>query len=97
MKFVAVIDYLQDKEKISALRPRHREYLALLRDRGQLAASGPFMDDSGALIIYEAAEVGEAEGLLKGDPFYENGIFVHYRLRAWRPVVSNPDLLSQPS
>ena len=33
----------------------HRQYLATLKTNGQLAASGPFTDDSGALIIYEAA------------------------------------------
>ena len=89
MKFAAVIEYIQDKDKIQSLRPVHRQYLFQLRDRGQLAASGPFTDDSGALIVYEAASAAEAEKLLQGDPFSQNGIFLRYVLRPWNPVICN--------
>ena len=89
MKFAAIIEYSQDKEKIQALRPVHRQYLAGLKATGQLAAAGPFTDDSGALIVYEAASAAEAEKLLQGDPFAQNGIFLRYVLRPWNPVIVN--------
>ncbi len=66
MKFAAIIEYLQDKAKIALVRPVHRQYLADLKAKGQLAASGPFTDDSGALIVYEAASRAEAEALPPG-------------------------------
>jgi uncharacterized protein YciI len=93
MKFAAIIEYLQDKAKVAQLRPVHRQYLASLRERGQLVASGPFTDDSGALIIYEAPTREEAEKLLQGDPFHQSGIFVRWQLRPWNPVIANRDLL----
>lgn len=93
MKFAAIIAYSKDKEKIAAVRPMHRQYLASLREKGQLAISGPFTDDSGALIVYEAATREEAEALLKGDPFHQNGIFVSYELRPWNAVMANRELL----
>ena len=93
MKFAAVIEYSHDKAKIAAVRPTHRQYITGLRERGQLAASGPFTDDSGALIIYEAASREEAEGFLQADPFHQNGIFLRYQLRPWNPVIANRDLL----
>jgi hypothetical protein len=93
MKFAAIIEYTQDKVKIAELRPVHRQYLASLKARGQLAISGPFTDDSGGLIVYEAASAEEAETLLRGDPFHDGGIFVRYRLRPWNPVLANPELL----
>lgn len=93
MKFAAIIEYAQDKEKIAQIRPVHRQYLAGLRDRGQLAISGPFADDSGALIVYEAGSAEEAEKLLRGDPFFANGIFLQYKLRPWNPVIANRELL----
>jgi uncharacterized protein YciI len=93
MKFAAVIEYAPDREKIQAVRPAHRQYLTSLKERGQLVASGPFLDDSGALIIYEAAGPDEAEKLLQGDPFHQNGIFVRWQLRPWNPVMANRDLL----
>ena len=89
MKFAAIIEYSQDKEKIQAIRPVHRQYLASLKERGQLAASGPFTDDSGALIVYEAGSAEEAEKLLQGDPFHANGIFLKWQLRPWNPVIGN--------
>ncbi len=92
MKFAAIIEYAQDKAKIAELRPVHRQYLATLKANGQLAASGPFTDDSGALIVYEAASAAEAEKILKGDPFSLNGIFVSYVLRPWNPVIANREL-----
>ena len=92
MKFAAVIEYSQDKARVAQLRPVHRQYLTGLRDGGRLAAAGPFTDDSGALIVYEAGSHEEAEKLLRGDPFHQNGIFVTYQLRPWNPVIANREL-----
>jgi uncharacterized protein YciI len=92
MKFAAIIEYIQDKAKIAEIRPVHRQYLAGLKDTGQLAASGPFTDDSGALIIYEANSAEEAETILRGDPFCKNGIFVKWQIRPWNPVIAKREL-----
>jgi uncharacterized protein YciI len=92
MKFAAIITYIPDRAKVAALRPEHRQYLTALRDRGQLAAAGPFTDDSGSLIVYEAASREEAERLIQGDPFAASGVFVTYDLRPWNPVLANREL-----
>lgn len=93
MKFAALVEYLQDAETVDRLRPVHRQYLALLKEKGQLAISGPFEDGSGALIVYEAESVAAAEALLKGDPFHANGVFLRWQFRPWNPVIANPALL----
>jgi uncharacterized protein YciI len=92
MKFAAIIEYIRDAKKVAEVRPQHRQYLMSLKDNGQLAAAGPFTDDSGALIVYEARSREEAEGFLKADPFNTHGIFVNYQLRPWNPVMCNRDL-----
>jgi uncharacterized protein YciI len=92
MKFAAVIEYITDKDKIQSLRPTHRQYLAALKERGQLAVCGPFTDDWGGLIVYEAASAAEAEALLKADPFHQGGVFVRWTLRPWNAVMANRDL-----
>jgi uncharacterized protein YciI len=92
MKFAAVIEYSRDKAKIAEVRPVHRQYLTGLHESGRLVAAGPFTDDSGALIVYEAASREEAEALIANDPFARNGIFVGYQLRPWNPVMANRDL-----
>lgn len=86
MKFAAVIDYLTDAEKIQAIRPQHREYLADLKAKGKLFVSGPFTDGSGALIIYEAESEAEARELLENDPFCQGGVFVRWQVRPWQQV-----------
>ena len=92
MKYAAVIEYAQDREKVERVRPVHRQYLAGLKERGQLAASGPFADGSGALIVYEAESADAAEALLKGDPFHHEGVFVRWQLRPWNVVMANREL-----
>jgi uncharacterized protein YciI len=92
MKFAAIIEYLQDREKVEAVRPVHRQYLTDLLRRGQLAAAGPFTDGSGALIVYEAASAEEAEKLLQGDPFCQQGVFLRWQLRPWHTVMANREL-----
>ena len=92
MKFAAIIEYIPERAKILEHRPAHRRYLSGLLERGQLAVCGPFTDDSGGLIVYEAGSRDEAEQLLKADPFYHHGIFVTYKLRPWNPVMIRNDL-----
>ena len=89
MKYAATIEYLQDAERVGRVRPVHRQYLAGLKERGQLAASGPFADGSGALIVYEAESAEAAEALLKGDPFHAEGVFLKWTIRPWNVVIAN--------
>lgn len=93
MKFAAVIEYTQDKEKIAAIRPTHRAYLTKLLEDGKLVASGPFEDDYGALIVYEAADMAGAEAILKADPFHDGGIFIRWTIRPWKLLFANPQLM----
>ena len=92
MKFAAIIEYIQDKAKIETIRPAHRQYLTELKAKGQLAATGPFLDDFGALIIYEAARKEDAEALLEADPFNKAGVFVSWVIRPWNPMIANREL-----
>ena len=85
MKFATVFEYA-NVEKIPETRPAHRAYLTELKERGQLVASGPFEDDSGALIIYEAESAEAAERLIRGDPFHEAGVFARWTIKPWKQV-----------
>ena len=93
MKYAAVIEYIQDAEKVDATRPAHRAYLASLIEKDQLFGSGPFADGYGALIIYEADSPEAAEALLKADPFHAAGVFVRWTIRPWKMVFANPRLM----
>ena len=93
MKFAAVIEYCPDKAKILEVRPAHREYLTGVVKAGHLVVGGPYLDDSGAIIIYDAESQEQAEKLLRDDPFARQGVFVSWTLRPWKVVMSNPELV----
>lgn len=86
MKYAASIEYLQDAAVVEQHRPAHRAYLTSLLQGGQLFASGPYDDGSGALIVYEADSPDAAEALLKADPFHEAGVFLTWTLRPWKVI-----------
>lgn len=86
MRYPAILVYCADKDKVQSLRPAHREYLRRLQHEGKLAMAGPFTDDSGALIVYEAASLEEARSLLENDPFNKGGVFESYQLKEWNQV-----------
>lgn len=89
-KFVALVTFFPDTEKRLAVRPTHREYLKSLFDAGKLHESGPYLDDSGALIIYEAADEAEARSLLANDPYTPAGIIASVDLKEWNRVFPPP-------
>lgn len=89
MLWAALIRY-GNQEKIQEVRPVHRQYLSSLREQGKLWASGPFVDDSGALIIYEAESEEEARELIEKDPFYSAGVFQEIQLKPWNIVFTPP-------
>lgn len=86
-KFAAVVGYIEDADRVGEVRPRHREYLNGLLEAGKLYKSGPFTDGSGALIIYEAEDLAEAQVLLANDPFSKNGVINEATLREWKIVM----------
>lgn len=52
-----------------------------------LVMAGPWADDSGALLVFDAQR-SEVDDVMAGDPYYgTEGVRV-VGLREWRPVVS---------
>lgn len=87
-KFAVILTYdPADTERRQAIRPTHREYLKSLAERGKLLHSGPWADDSGALIIYEAESLDEAREILAGDPFSTEGIARNAVIKEWNRVL----------
>ena len=90
MKIIAVMNYIQDMEKIKRTAPAHRSYRQRFLEDGRLRAAGPFDDESGALWTLEVETIEEAEKIVKGDPFAEAGVCVSWKLYPLGPVVVSP-------
>ena len=87
--FAATLTYVDDADRIATVRPTHREYLKTLLDSGKLHESGPFTDDSGALIIYNAESEADARELLANDPFTTGGVVSEATVKEWNIVMSS--------
>lgn len=86
--FAVNLEFSDDVQRRSEVRPTHREYLATLLKKGKLQQSGPFTDDSGALLIYDVEDVAEAQELLSNDPYTPAGIIVGATIKEWNVVMS---------
>ena len=90
--FVVEYSYPADSDLITEVRPRHREFLAALKEKGMLIGSGPYTDgDGGALIVVrlpEPASLDDARELMDRDPFHTEGALTARVFHTWNPVLN---------
>ena len=87
-KFAAILTF-GDETKRLEVRPGHRAYLERLLAGGNLHASGPWADDTGALILYEAVDEAEARALLAADPYSQTaGVLADVQLKEWKRLYA---------
>lgn len=89
MALFAVTIIYGDNERKLEVRPKHREYLQTLLDAGKLHESGPFTDETGALLIYEVETEAEAKELLANDPYTAGGVIGEATIKEWNVVFSH--------
>lgn len=88
-KFTVQVVFTGDNARIEETRPIHRQYLAQLLADGKLHESGPYVDGSGALIIYEAEDLAAAEAVLAADPYsIKGGIIASAAIHEWNRVFA---------
>jgi uncharacterized protein YciI len=56
-------------------RTAHRAHLARLADAGTLLMAGPFADESGGMIVFEADDETTVQSIMHADPFSVEGVF----------------------
>lgn len=88
-KFAVELVYVDDRERRLEARPAHREYSRELAARGVLLAGGPFADERGALLIYEASDADELQRVLDADPYVEAGVIAETIIREWTAVTGS--------
>ncbi len=78
--------YAADEAALAEIRPIHRVWLKGLYESGTLLASGPMVDNPGALLIFKAESVEELSALLDNDPFDIAGFIGERVVTQWNPV-----------
>ncbi len=63
----------------------HGRYMLSLYTRGTLKFAGPFLDDTGGAVLFEAENLEEAKAIVAGDPAVVSGVFLA-ELHPWKLV-----------
>lgn len=74
-------------EKRMEHRANHRVYLHDLVAKGKILMAGPFVDETGGLIIWETEDQTELEQLIAQDPFTIEGVFASTEIIPWIQVA----------
>ena len=83
--FLVETRYVPDR--MPAVRPKHREFIGELATQGRVAVAGPLADDSGGVILIEAADLAALNDLLDTDPYHTEGAVSARTVREYRPVL----------
>lgn len=78
--------YTAEPEALAEIRPIHRAWLAEQLENGSLLASGPMVDNPGALLIFKAEDAASLSALLDNDPFDIAGFIGERVVTEWNPV-----------
>lgn len=70
-------------------RGEHLAHLERLKSEGALVAAGPMVDQSGGMIIFDAADEAAAHALVEQDPYTRLDVTKDRQLREWRVTVGS--------
>jgi uncharacterized protein YciI len=83
-KFILFGSYCENAiEKRTPYRQAHLDGLAQQKADGILVTLGPTVDNSKVFGIYEADSEATVRRLIEGDPYWQNGIWTDYEVKAW--------------
>jgi uncharacterized protein YciI len=68
------------------VRPAHLAHLQPLVDAGRVPIAGPFLDQTGSLIVIEAASLEDAWAIVARDPYVTAGVFNHVEVKPFKAV-----------
>jgi uncharacterized protein YciI len=93
MYALVLIRYRRSLDEIASTTPDHRAYLAGLKEKGLLLASGPFDPRTGGALLLRLPDddPGALDRVRNGDPFWLQGL-ADYELLRWVPVIGVEEL-----
>jgi hypothetical protein len=85
-KFAVQYVYGPDRDRLAEVRPKHRDYLDALVEKGVLLLSGPYADGDAALLVFEVADEAELQGILAADPYAGAQVLAETTAREWNAI-----------
>ena len=78
--FLVVLNEKSNKRLDESLLHQHVEHLKCLAQNGHLLLCGPFVNDTGAMIVLQGDGISEVEALIQADPFVQNKFYGGYSI-----------------
>ena len=94
--FLVELRYEQ-REQIDLLRPRHRDHIERLFNKGQVASAGRFSDNSGSVFLYRVDVEAELLPLVESDPYLQEGVAAIISMRAFEPGIAAAIQYARPA
>ncbi|MGH2550612.1 MAG: YciI family protein [Thermomicrobiales bacterium] len=82
-----VLTTFTSQEARIAHRAEHRVYLRANADAGKLLMAGPFVDETGGFIVFEATDEAEVKAIMAADPFSTEGVFKTIEIKEFTQVA----------
>lgn len=79
-RFLVLTTFTSQEARL-AHRARHREHLNAQAAAGKLLMAGPFGDESGGMIIFEADSEDEVREIMAADPFSTENVFATVEIK----------------
>lgn len=87
--FIVELLFATNRDERLAVRPAHREYLGKLAADGKLVAAGPWVNDTGSVLIFDVADRAELNRIRDTDPYVPAKVIAEERIREWNPVTGS--------
>jgi uncharacterized protein YciI len=84
--FVKIEKGVVDKATFDQSVPAHKAFVETLIASGYQAKTGYWAERGGGMLLFQAANLQEAQAIVAQDPLIKNGCVV-YELHEWRVVV----------
>jgi uncharacterized protein YciI len=84
--WIVELRFTPEPDRLAA-RPAHRSRLTDLHEAGTVRMAGPLADDSGAVIVFDAADRPALQQLLDADPYYTTAGVSIEQIREWMPFL----------
>lgn len=93
-RYVVEMVFVAPQERLALVRPAHRRYWEELAVRGVLLGGGLYADESGGLMLCEAAGETVLRHWVAGDPYVRGNLVRSVRIKEWNVLAGD---LSSPS
>ncbi len=83
--YLVELSYNVERTGREPSNPAHVEYLRELTADGVLKLGGPLVGENRGLLLYEAADRSELDGILAAEPYVLAGLVSGTTIREWQP------------